>query len=125
MFLLLSTACTIQKRHYRKGYYVSWNKNYYSNLKNETKSLKVEKTKPKTELKILTIKKDTTQPNKTEKKVSIKTRNSKQLKSSELKKEPSKSLDKTTNETQIVFKVSQSEIITNSTETDTNNVLAP
>jgi ABC-type multidrug transport system fused ATPase/permease subunit len=49
MVLLMFSSCSIQKRHYNKGYYVSWNKSYISNKVNTSASnIKVEK---KTELK--------------------------------------------------------------------------
>lgn len=43
--LMLTSSCTIQKRRYRKGYYVNWNKNYSKNNTSVTKELKVNKTK--------------------------------------------------------------------------------
>lgn len=43
--LMLTSSCTIQKRRYRKGYYVNWNKKYSKNNTSVTKELKVNKTK--------------------------------------------------------------------------------
>lgn len=34
---ILANSCTIQKRVHRKGWYISWNKNYKSNTENKTK----------------------------------------------------------------------------------------
>jgi len=55
--LMLISSCTIQKRRYRKGYYVNWNKNYSKNNTSVTKELKVNKTKQN---KAITIKKAST-----------------------------------------------------------------
>jgi len=40
LIFMLNTSCSIQKRRYRKGFYVSWNKNYSSNLQNNKTNIK-------------------------------------------------------------------------------------